>query len=323
MIDMLNMSGDELHLVSMVNHRLLNASIYGSVAVLKSGGATLSKTHMSIRATSLGVTSFEFPDEKFVTWAFTRNPDICEQLGQSVAGCSVVEDSHVQPGGYLTYCERVYLNPLTGTGPDWPDLISAWLYRAKLDEVPQRVDSLPRALPPAVPVRVLNGTVPLHFAHIIKTGGESLELHLAAQPAPRLDYGACRAAALARAWPNSTAPQSCVAMARAVSLALCGANCECCAEDLLEASRQRGGFRGTILRSPRAHVLSLLSHCHAAHHNTWQRLLEDVPQYGAEVLLRVTEFACNSYCTRFRADPAEDLRSLLEDPSLGGQVQAA
>ena len=50
-----SMPGDELHLVSMVNHRLLNASIYGSVAVLKSKAATLSKTHMSIRATSLGV----------------------------------------------------------------------------------------------------------------------------------------------------------------------------------------------------------------------------------------------------------------------------
>ena len=30
----------------------------------------------------------------------------------------------------------------------------------------------------------------------VKTGGESLELHLAPQPAPRLDYGACRTAAV-------------------------------------------------------------------------------------------------------------------------------
>ena len=79
-IDMLEMSGDDLHLVSVVNHRLLNASIYGSVAVLKSARPTLSKTHMSIRATSLGVTSFDFPQDRFVTWAFTRTPAICEQL---------------------------------------------------------------------------------------------------------------------------------------------------------------------------------------------------------------------------------------------------
>ena len=30
----------------------------------------------------------------------------------------------------------------------------------------------------------------------VKTGGESLELHLAPQPAPRLDYSTCRRAAL-------------------------------------------------------------------------------------------------------------------------------
>ena len=115
---MLELSGNELHLVSVVNHRLLNASIYGSVAVLKSARPSLSKTHMSIRATSLGVTSFDFPKDPFVTWAFTRTSAICEQLGEAVAGCSVVEDDHVERAGYLTYCERVYLNPITGTGPE-------------------------------------------------------------------------------------------------------------------------------------------------------------------------------------------------------------
>ena len=35
-IDMLNMSEEDLHLISLVNHRLLNASTYGSVAVLPS-----------------------------------------------------------------------------------------------------------------------------------------------------------------------------------------------------------------------------------------------------------------------------------------------
>ena len=269
------------------------------------------------------VTSFDFPKDQFVTWAFTRNPDICEQLGQAVSGCSVVEDSHVESGGYLTYCERVYLNPLTGTGPDWSDLISAWLYRLKLDAMPvlQETDSLPRSLPQAQSVRIFNGSVPLHFAHVLKTGGESLELHLAKQPTPHLSYAPCRAASLAQAWPKTTAPQSCVAASRAVSLALCAANCECCADDVLEAAHS--GFRGTILRSPRAHVLSLLSHCHAAHHNTWQRILGDFPQYVAEGILRLTEAACDSHCS-FEPDILEDLRSQLEYPSRPnrtGQVQ--
>ena len=60
---------EELHVVSLVNHRLLNASIYGSIALLKSAAPTLSKTRMSIRATSLGVTSFDFPsDEHYISF---------------------------------------------------------------------------------------------------------------------------------------------------------------------------------------------------------------------------------------------------------------
>jgi hypothetical protein len=35
-----------------------------------------------------------------------------------------------------------------------------------------------------------------HIFAQVKTGGESLELHLAPQPAPRLDYSACRKAAV-------------------------------------------------------------------------------------------------------------------------------
>jgi hypothetical protein len=136
----------------------------------------------------------------------------------------------------------------------------------------------------------------MRFFHIIKTGGESLELHLAKQPVPRLDYSHCRRAGAASGWRgNLTAGASgtCAAAAAAVSAVLCGANCECCADDV----RVEGGFNGILIRSPRAHMLSLFSHCHTAHtKNTWRRMWDDVPQYLAEVVLRSTEYACGSYC---------------------------
>ena len=51
-IEMLSLdTADELHVVTLVNHRLLNAASYGSIAVLKSaspGAGTLSKTHMKV-----------------------------------------------------------------------------------------------------------------------------------------------------------------------------------------------------------------------------------------------------------------------------------
>ncbi|CAJ1449110.1 unnamed protein product [Effrenium voratum] len=115
-VDMLKLSSDdELHVVSLVNHRHLNISVYGNLAVLRSWKPTLSKTRMSIRATSLGVTSFEFPEERFISWAFTRNPAHCHHLRDSVHGCSLL-DAHVSRESFLTYCERIYLNPVTGTG---------------------------------------------------------------------------------------------------------------------------------------------------------------------------------------------------------------
>ena len=74
---------DELHLIMLVNHRTLNVSVYGSVAVLKPairGAESLDKTHMKVRATELGVTSFDFPASKFVAWVFTRNAQHCTLL---------------------------------------------------------------------------------------------------------------------------------------------------------------------------------------------------------------------------------------------------
>ena len=74
---------DELHLLMLVNHRTLNVSVYGSIAVLKPAirwAESLDKTHMKVRATALGVTSFDFPASKFVSWVFTRNAQHCTLL---------------------------------------------------------------------------------------------------------------------------------------------------------------------------------------------------------------------------------------------------
>jgi hypothetical protein len=314
-IEMLSLlTDDELHLVTLVNHRLLNASSYGSIALLTSGKSkTLSKTKMSIRATSLGVTSFDFPSEAqhgqtFIAWAFTRNPAHCARLASNVGavdGCSVVTESHVPRNGFLTYCERVYLNPVTGTGPNWADLLPARLFHVRLRDARVVLDETEAALfarvrlPPPVFVPTFDGTEPFRFLHIIKTGGESLEGHLATQPVPRLDFSTCRQSALAisgRSNPASAsgAPPGCLASGALVSSALCGLNCECCAADVRLPA---GGFHGTLLRSPRAHVLSQFSHCHAAHHGSWARAAADVPLFLAEAVLQGTELACGSRCT--------------------------
>lgn len=309
-------SNSELHVVTVVNHRLLNVSNYASIAMLKSSSQVISKTRMKIRATSLGVTSFDFPlQKKFVSWAFTRNPEHCVHLNKSnaVDGCSVLDDSQVARDGHLTYCERVYLNPATATGPDWADVLPARLYHIKLDEARARLadgDEMLSGLPPSAPFLTFDNAEPLRFLHIIKTGGESLELHLAQQQAPHLDFSTCRKSALAPGWQsNMSASTACSAMATTVSTVLCGLNCECCADDIRLA---HGGFHGTLLRSPRAHALSIFTQCHTAHtQNTWGRIAEDVTQYLAEGILRGTEFACGSYCTNFNPDWGVDLRKWL------------
>jgi len=299
-----------------VNHRLLNSSNYGSIALLTSGkSSAVSKTNMSIRATSLGVTSFDFPSEaqhqqKFIAWAFTRNPAHCSWLNShasTVDGCAVVDDSHVSRNKFLTYCERVYLNPVTGTGPNWADLLPARMFHVRLNQaqtIPDKTEAALFArlrLPPSVPVPTFDGTEPLRFLHIIKTGGESLEGHLANQHTPKLDFSTCRQTALASSNHNQDASSTslvrpgCLAGGAFVSSALCGLNCECCAADVRLPSG--GGFHGTLLRSPRAHVLSQFSHCHAAHHGSWARAAADVPLFLAEAVLQGTEYACGSSCT--------------------------
>ena len=135
-------SDDEIHLITLVNHRALNAAVYSSVALLTPHPASathLSKARMSVRATSLGVTSFDFNrTADFATWAFTRSAAHCARLSASgaVDGCSVVNGSHTPRDGHLTYCERAYLNPVTGTGPHHADLLPARLYALDLRRHP-------------------------------------------------------------------------------------------------------------------------------------------------------------------------------------------
>ncbi|KAL1504155.1 hypothetical protein AB1Y20_010564 [Prymnesium parvum] len=308
---------DEVHLVTLVNHRQLHAAVYGSIALLKPqpiSARRLSKARMSVRATRLGLTSFDFnSSRRFLSWAFTRSAELCATLSALPAldGCSVVEPSLVPADGFLTYCERVYLNPRTGRGPLWSDLLPARLYHAQLHALPRlSPPRVPSGLPAALPLPRLADGAALRFFHIIKTGGESLELHLAAQPQPRLDYSHCRHAAAHTGWRrNLSAPPACGAAAAAISAILCAANCECCAADV----RVAHGFHGTLLRSPRAHALSLFSHCHTAHTaNTWRRAADDLPQYAAELALRATEWACDSYCgSSFRADWSAALEEAL------------
>ena len=61
---MLSLDGpSELHVVTMVNHRTTRSATYGSIALLKPSpghAPTLSKTRMKVRATDIGITSFDF-----------------------------------------------------------------------------------------------------------------------------------------------------------------------------------------------------------------------------------------------------------------------
>jgi len=315
----------ELHVVTIVNHRLLNASTYSSIAILKAASdstSKLSKTHMKVFATPIGVTSFDFPSQsRFVSWAFTSNPEHCTLMmeNKAVDGCSLLAETEIRQSGYLTYCERIYLNPATATGPHWADILPARLYHVDLQKataVPLSERSMPEGLPPPMSVTTFLKE-PLRFLHIIKTGGESLENYLAGQPMPRLDFSTCRGSALrsletlpAGLWSIASVAPLCLTAATGVSIALCGLNCECCAADIRLPA---GGFHGTLLRSPRAHVLSLFSHGHVAHHPTLRRAASDVSLFLAERILRATEIACNSSNFGSSPDWKIALQEQLED----------
>lgn len=198
------------------------------------------------------------------------------------------------------------MNPITSTGPDWRAILPARLYQISLSELspldgPTLSEQLfsRMTLPKAIKVPKYPGQ-PLRFLHIVKTGGESLQGYLDSATSPAYDFSTCRASAMASA---SEIPESidsgCLAWANIVSTALCGLNCECCAADI----RLPGGdgLHGTLLRSPRAHALSLFSHGHIAHHSSWSRMIADISLYLAEGVLRyVTPWCASSCCARLR-----------------------
>jgi hypothetical protein len=82
-IQMLQLDEDDVHIVSVLNHRVLNAAVYASIAVLKPAEtttATLSKSHMAIRATEIGITSFDFgvpEDTRSVREAYMHACNTC------------------------------------------------------------------------------------------------------------------------------------------------------------------------------------------------------------------------------------------------------
>ena len=380
---------NEVHVVTLVDHCSLNNSVYGSLALLASSSKVLDPLHLTknVRATSIGVTSPDlFVDRKsaqkseedtnqesrrsltlpFAAWVFTQNPYHCKILSRHHLryGCTVIDSTHLSSSNkYVTYLERIYLNPLTGTRPDYDSILPARLYRLFLEDESKKEDNpnkiaspsikmnqiasttankLPFSkikLPPSQRVETFDGDARLRFLHIIKTGGESLENYVWKEPSLTMDYGVCFAAAtkttnsssifhqVTKAAKNVFSSVSgedfqetlCNALATLTSSALCGLNCECCAsdlfskenEDIFTAAKDETGsssgsisdnfvrkkaFHGTLLRSPRAHILSQFSHCHAAHHTSWGRILRDVPLYAAEGILRLTEQACRSSC---------------------------
>ena len=318
------LSDDEVDIVTLVNHKKQKTGVYNSIAVMSSPSSTLSQIAMDIRASDLGLTSFDFGDlhSDFIAHAFTRNSKICERLlsvsADAPIGCSVIEDSVIKRPNFFTYCERVYLNPTTGTGPDWKMLVTANLYRLKInlgepalllppsrsnDKIVTRNYGALKNIEP-VTFKVFDGNEPFRFLHIIKTGGEALEGYVRQQTSPKISFDTCRRAAFE---PSVGVEGMCQYGGAFVSTMLCGLNCECCAADI----KAEGGFHGTLLRSPRAHVLSQFSHCHIAHHGTWKRALMDIPLYFAELILRGTEAACDDSCDGGNADWLQSLEQKL------------
>lgn len=124
----------EMHAI----HRYLNASTYSSLYVLKRLFLTLSKNHMQVHATWLGIAHFQFSNinTTFGSWDFTAKPDYCARILQisnygnadseqisTVNGCTMIMEHYLSQKHYMTYCERVHLNPITTTGLDWNNII--------------------------------------------------------------------------------------------------------------------------------------------------------------------------------------------------------
>ncbi|KAL7545331.1 hypothetical protein ACHAWF_008682 [Thalassiosira exigua] len=301
---------NEFHLATLVDHKRSNMSIYSNIALLTTHKPILNKTILNVRGTSIGVISnHEYQDHSnntspFFSWIFTRNPSHCKNIQQlnSIQGCTVMDEKEVPRDAYFAYCERLYLNPITGTGPEWNTILPASVHHFQnvtarttpsKEYQKENAQLFARLQLPASDAKMPDfqgENTPLKFLHIIKTGGESLEGYLAASSNDlSMDYQPCRQASisnLSSAATNTSA--SCWASVTAISSLLCGLNCECCAADLYGA----GGFHGTLLRSPRAHTLSLFSHGHNAHHTTWKRAASDVTLYLAEKALIGAEHLC-------------------------------
>jgi len=332
---------DEFHLVVMVDHRQTKASIYSSIALLKTHKAILNKTKLEVRGTSIGVLSnheYHRPsmttksqdtddnnssNNPFFSWIFTRNPEHCRTTRHVVQGCTVINDQEVSRDSYFAYCERLYLNPTTGIGPDWDTILPAQLYHF------QNVQSRPvdqkayhqrnvelfaqLRLPPAAPsLAVFSGDEKFKFLHIVKTGGEAFEGYLGSSPSmvPQIDYPHCRQTAMANltsSW-SAVPTTPCWAITTTIGVILCGLNCECCAGDFLGSAEGRG-FHGTLIRSPRAHTLSLFNHGHNAHHSTLKRAASDITMFLAESVLIASETLCGHAGTAGDAD----WKAALED----------
>ena len=328
---------DELHWIALVDHRYTKAATYSNVALLTSPSGELNKTHLEIRGTPIGVlTNHEYHDKSksgpFFSWIFTRNKYHCETLSDLVDGCSIISEQDLPLSKFFAYCERLYLNPVTGTGPDWSYIVPAQLYhiqnisehstqsiiknaREEWQKENTALFSKIRLPTSNITLKLYQGEEKLRMLHIIKCGGESLEHYLGSTvipgtlhkgrmtpplEVPAIEYGACSSAAKANiTWshPSSVSPP-CWMMTTVISSLLCGLNCECCAADLYEEGR----FHGTILRSPRSHTLSLFTHGHNAHHTTWARMASDKTLYMAEVILRGAEYMCGHSGTGGTAD---------------------
>lgn len=138
--DTVTMSGyDEFHLVTMVDHRATGSSTYSNIIQYVSLVETIDRRKVTLPlippTSTVVVTNHDFHDgdafstSPFFTWIFTRNPAHCDLTVGQVKGCTVISLDKVGLHDYITYGERAYLNPATGTGPDYDSIIPGVMYR--------------------------------------------------------------------------------------------------------------------------------------------------------------------------------------------------